>query len=60
MRRWEALHVRFSGEPAGFLRLADALAQAGRGAETADLLGQARDFFPSNKEVAAAAEGVGR
>lgn len=55
IRRWEALCAQFPGQPVGYLRLAEALTQAGRREAAADLLRQARDFFPGNKEVAKAA-----
>lgn len=55
VRRWEAMRERFPMAPAGFLGGAEALAQVGRGEEAAALILQARDFFPGNKEIAAAA-----
>lgn len=55
VHRWEAMRVRFPSEPSGFLRGAEALARADRGDEAAALIRQARDFFPGNKDIAAAA-----
>ena len=54
--RWEALRSQFPSEPSGFLEGAEALARVGRGEEAATLIRQARDFFPGNKAIAAAAE----
>jgi predicted Zn-dependent protease len=55
IRHWQALHSQFPGEAAGFLRLAEALAQAGRAEEAAALIREGRDFFPGNADITAAA-----
>ena len=55
VRRWEALRLRFPGQAEGALRLAEALATAGRGEAAAILIRQARDYFPGNKQIAEAA-----
>lgn len=55
LHRWEAMRTRFPGNPAGFLGGAEALTRAGRGEEAAALIRKARDFFPGDKSVAAAA-----
>jgi Flp pilus assembly protein TadD len=49
------MRTRFPGEPAGYLGGVEALVQAGRDAEAAALMRQARDFFPGDKTVADAA-----
>jgi len=54
VRRWEAMRVRFPGQPGGFLGGAETLALAGRREEAVALIRQARDFFPANKEIAEA------
>jgi predicted Zn-dependent protease len=51
---WEAMRAKFPSESAGFLHGAEALARAGRAEEAADLIRRAHDFFPGNKEIAAA------
>ena len=56
VRRWDAMRVRFPSVASGFLRGAEALARAGHGEAAAALIRQARDFFPGNKEIAAAAD----
>jgi predicted Zn-dependent protease len=53
--RWEAMRTQFPAEPVGFLHGAEALAQAGRSEEAVELIRQARDFFPGNKEITSAA-----
>jgi len=55
IRRWEALRDQYPDQPAGFLEGAEALARAGRGEDAAALILQARDFFPGNTTIAAAA-----
>jgi Flp pilus assembly protein TadD len=55
IRRWDALREQFPAKPAGFLEGAEALARAGRSEGAAALIRQARDFFPGNKTIAAAA-----
>ena len=55
IRRWQAMRAQFPSEPAGHLRLAEALAQAGRGAAAAEVIRQARDFFPGDKAIVEAA-----
>ena len=55
IRRWEAMRERFPMQPLGFLDGAEALARSGRGEDAATLILQAHDFFPGNKDIAAAA-----
>ena len=56
VRRWERMRARFPAEPEGFLGGAAVLAKAGRSAEAAVLIDQARAYFPGNKKVQATAE----
>lgn len=51
LRRWEAVRVHFPGEPAGFLRSAEAMVKAGHAADAETLIRQARDFFPESQPV---------
>ena len=51
IRRWEELRDRFPEQAAGFVGGSEALSRAGRAAEACDLLQQAVDFFPGNKDV---------
>jgi tetratricopeptide (TPR) repeat protein len=55
LRYWEMLRAEFPREPAGYLHGAEALAGAGRGEEAAELIRRGHDFFPGNKDIAAAA-----
>ena len=55
IRRWEAMRADHPAVSVGFLRGAEALAQAGRGEAATALVLQARDFFPGDKAVADAA-----
>jgi len=55
IRRWEDMRTRFPSESAGYHRGAVALERAGRVEEAAALIRQARDFFPGDKDIAAAA-----
>jgi tetratricopeptide (TPR) repeat protein len=48
---WETMRNRFPHEPTGYLFAADALREVGRSAEALDLIEQAHDFFPINKDI---------